>query len=66
MPEVWRFRPTEWEMTFCIRAEDGFRVSDQSLAFPVLKPADVLSQMELAKSLVLTRGTINSMSGSET
>jgi Uma2 family endonuclease len=51
VPEVWRFRPNEWEVTFCIRTEGGFRASDYSLGFPVLKPADVLSQMELAKDL---------------
>jgi Uma2 family endonuclease len=49
--EVWLFRPKQWEIKFYVRAEGGFCVADQSAGFPVLKPADVLSQMELAKDL---------------
>jgi Uma2 family endonuclease len=49
--EVWLFRPKQWEIRFLVRAEGGFRVCDQSLGFPVLKPADVLSQMARAKDL---------------
>jgi Uma2 family endonuclease len=49
--EVWLFRPKQWEIIFYVRADGGLHRSDQSLVFPVLKPADVLSQMELAKEL---------------
>jgi Uma2 family endonuclease len=52
VPEVWRYRPRERELTFCLRAEDGsYTPSGQSLAFPALNPADVLAQMALASEL---------------
>jgi Uma2 family endonuclease len=49
--EVWLFRPKRWEIQFRVRTAAGLVESEQSDVFPVLKPADVLSQMELAKNL---------------
>ncbi len=52
VPEVWRFQPKTWELTFCVRTEDGsYSHADRSVTFPALYAADVLQQMMRAHEL---------------
>ncbi len=52
VPEVWRFDPIADKFRFWLRQNDGTYVrSESSTAFPMLRPNDVLGQMQLADQL---------------
>jgi Uma2 family endonuclease len=52
VPEVWRFDPIAWECSFRGRHRNAtYGHREMSLAFPTLKPDDVIEQMRLADEL---------------
>ena len=52
VPEVWCLDPIAMECSFWARQRDGtYDEIDQSLAFPMLKPEDVIEQLRLADEL---------------
>jgi Uma2 family endonuclease len=52
VPEVWRFHAKIFTCTFWSRRDDGsYQPVEQSMAFPMLRPSDVVEQLRLAQKM---------------
>jgi Uma2 family endonuclease len=52
VPEVWRFHVKSFTCTFWLRRHDGsYEQIEQSLAFPMLRPSDVVEQLRVAQQV---------------
>jgi len=55
VPEVWRFHAKSLTCTFWSRRDDGaYEQVQQSMAFPTLRPSDVVDQLRLAEQIGTT------------